>query len=102
MAVNYEKVNLSLLLPFINQISMSGDWIASLQLVPELYLLSFILLYTGKKLVQMQPANFWVIHSGLLITGFCRMLLALELEIQLLMHQPWKKLMKPLPRQKMM
>ena len=42
----------------------------------------------------MQLENFLVIHSGLSITGFCRMLLALGLEIQLLMQQPWRKLMK--------
>lgn len=50
----------------------------------------------------MQLANFWDIHSGLLIIGFCRMVLALELGIQLLMQQQWKRLMKLFQKQKMM
>ena len=49
----------------------------------------------------MQHENFWVILNGLLITGFYRMLLALGSGIQLLMQQPWRKLMKLLVQLKM-
>ena len=37
-------------------------------------------------------ASSWDTLSGLLTIGFCRMVLALALETQLLMQQPWKKI----------
>ncbi|KAH0969207.1 hypothetical protein GBA52_028932 [Prunus armeniaca] len=53
-----------------------------------------------KKLAQMLLASSWVIPNGLLTIGYSKMLLALELEIQLLMLQQWRKSMKQFQRRK--